>query len=264
MSSRPAGLAFTLIELLVTISIIALLIGLLLPALSGARAAAVDTKCRANLRQVTTAQFAYFADHQQFSRLWAGEAGDGEGQTAPISPLADYLAVSRDQLAAPASVMQCPAAELSEFDRIRPLVAPGEQASSYGINPAMHFDRWEFSPDRVPRASEIILVGEQALEPFERLVTADGVTARPAAYGGAWWNLLSAHDPARGYRHGDGGANFAMADGSAARLHDEALGLDGGHWHWWDTDDDVWSFAPGGSTGGEGACGCTPPTSGPQ
>ncbi len=57
-------LGFTLIELLVVISIIALLVGLLLPALGAAREAGRSVKCMSNQKQMVLAMTAYATDHK--------------------------------------------------------------------------------------------------------------------------------------------------------------------------------------------------------
>jgi len=73
---------FTLIELLVVISIIALLVGLLLPALARSRDAARLGACLGNLQQLGAATHAYAGEHRDFL------------PTGPWSPMAINPAVN--------------------------------------------------------------------------------------------------------------------------------------------------------------------------
>ena len=73
---RRAG-AFTLIELLVVMVIIALLVGLLLPALGRAREEARKTQCRSNLRQIGLALQMYCNDNNSYTPQVLGEVTTG-------------------------------------------------------------------------------------------------------------------------------------------------------------------------------------------
>lgn len=62
-------MAFTLVELLVVIGLIAVLIGLLLPTLAGARRAAQSLKCLNNLRQIASGGAIHAQRHKDFYPL---------------------------------------------------------------------------------------------------------------------------------------------------------------------------------------------------
>ena len=71
--------AFTLIELLVVISIIALLLAILMPALAAARSGSRALACKSNLRQLLIAGIGYAMENDGFYVPAASDMWDDAG-----------------------------------------------------------------------------------------------------------------------------------------------------------------------------------------
>lgn len=110
--------AFTLIELLVVISIIALLIGILLPALGSARHASRKTICLNNLRSLEVAHAAFSADN--------------DGKLIGTSHGTSWVTTLRDQYN-PSLLLRSPLDTSPHFAGGTP-VGGKFRVSSYGIN----------------------------------------------------------------------------------------------------------------------------------
>jgi prepilin-type N-terminal cleavage/methylation domain-containing protein/prepilin-type processing-associated H-X9-DG protein len=86
---RSIRKAFTLVELLVVIGVIAVLIALLMPALSGARDAANRAKCLSNLRSILQAAHMHAQEHRGYMPIAGSQVPTHLGVTATPEGLVD-------------------------------------------------------------------------------------------------------------------------------------------------------------------------------
>ena len=84
MRLQPHRVAFTLVELLVVIAVIALLMAILLPALSMARERARRVACMGNIRQFILGIHAYSSDFEDYLPSGLPDCRDPEDEHTPI------------------------------------------------------------------------------------------------------------------------------------------------------------------------------------
>jgi prepilin-type N-terminal cleavage/methylation domain-containing protein len=130
--------AFTLIELLVVISIIALLIAILMPALNRAREQAKAVQCMSNIRQMATAMALYAEDHD------GAIMGMSYGEKYWFRQIAPYLgdkSFKTDTMDSKGTkgIMQigiCPSTKIQEL-------GPDPESSKLGTNKLTWYFAWD-------------------------------------------------------------------------------------------------------------------------
>tara|TARA_R100000027_G_scaffold184_1_gene206 strand:- start:6420 stop:7103 length:684 start_codon:yes stop_codon:yes gene_type:complete len=198
-SPHDKRVAFTLIELLCVITVIGILAAIILPAISGIREKANNSKCQGNLRQLQSASALYASDHGHFlPSITNNVSSNGTIDRVNWYENPEVLEYMGDQ-----PPLKCPTNAAS-----RDFHGKATSGFSYGINITNVPGGWSDPGDRAARMVEVI-------NPSTTMAFADAVDWQILMYAASNYKDESYIAHSIAYRH-SGNANIAFYDGSIA------------------------------------------------
>ncbi|MEM9416341.1 MAG: prepilin-type N-terminal cleavage/methylation domain-containing protein [Planctomycetota bacterium] len=265
---RPSG--FTLIELLVVISIIALLIGILLPALGAARASARDSQSLSNVRQIGSIAMTNYLIDRKDRYPWHSSSIPGGSRPHGAKPRwPDYIYSNIQNT----EVFKNPHIDLSDSVLSKPFWHQATTAEPHQAaeNPGGSFPASPIASDQIDRyggygynyqylgnnrssvqfrrdASSIlntvatVVVGDtngQGSDPSEGTYVIDPPVSSARTSGdGAYYHGSGTNDRSVPFARGSTTAEFAFADGHGESLKPDVLDdfdedgiADNGYWN---------------------------------